>query len=805
LPESEGTRRGAGEAETPRLGRELLLTIFHANPLMCFLIDRDGRIVSVNAAAARELGWAPEELVGRDVCEVFHPEDRAVVRGHLERCLSDPSAGDTWELRKLRRDGSMLWVSETAQRVSDESGSPAVFVVCQNITERKRAADVQAAVYEISEAAHGASDLDALFAAIHRTVGRLMDARNFYIALHDRHRDTISFAYWVDERDPCPPPAPAGHGLTGLVLRSGRPLLASPERFAELQAAGEVDLIGSPSIDWLGVPLIVGGETTGALVVQTYTEGVRYGDREEAILTFVSHRVAEAIARKRAEASLRESESRYRRLVESMRDGVFVIADGTIAFANHAFAATFGRDVREIVGRRLEEFVGAEDAGHVVELQQRHLAGLDSPDEQEISFVHADGVSRIHAGLRVSTIEYGGASALLGTMRDLTERRRLEDRLRLSQRIESLGLLAGGVAHDFNNLLMAIMGSAELLAHRLGEAATPNEEIETIRRSSHRAAELARGLLAFARRQVLETTSLDLNQVVEAVLPILRRVIPENIRIEFAPAARPVGMRGDRGQLDQVLMNLAVNCRDAMPGGGVIRIATETVDLGADFCAARRWARPGRFAMISVSDTGTGMSPAVLEHIFEPFYTTKERGHGTGLGLSVVFGIVKQHDGIIEAESAPGAGTTFRIHFPSAAGPAAPQPRDEGAPAAGGRETILVVEDEAEVRQILEQALAACGYRVLTAADGVEALALLDSPVRVDLVVSDVVMPRMGGLELYRQAQSLERVPRFLFSSGYGDALLHNDAIASEELAFIAKPYGMQDLARKVRSLLDSA
>ena len=779
--------------------------LFESNPLMCFLVNAEGTVLLANSEGGRELGWEPSELAGHAVTEVFHPDDRATVGSHLERCLSRPGSCHAWELRKIRRDGSVLWVSETAQTITDDSGSPAVFIVCQNISERKRAAALQDAIYEISEAAHGASTLDALFAGVHRTVGRLMDARNFYIALYDRRAEIVSYPYFVDEVDQQPAPGPPTHGLTHYVLRTGRTLLASPEAFADLQATGEVDLIGAPSIDWLGVPLIVSGETTGALVVQTYTEGVRYGAREEAILTFVSHRIAEAIARKRAEASLRESEARYRRLVESMQDGVFVIAGGRIAFANEAFAAAFGHSVPEIVGRRFEELAAPEDVEHVLELQRRRLAGLDAPDQYEIRCLHSDGVTRIHASLHIGTIEDGGAPAILGTMRDLTEHRRLEEQLRLSQRIESLGLLAGGVAHDFNNLLMAIMGSAELLARRLGEADQPIEEIETIRRSSHRAADLTRGLLAFARRQVLEATALDLNQVVESVLPIFRRVIPEHIRIEFAPAPHPVGVRGDRSQLDQVLMNLAVNCRDAMPEGGLIRITTATVELGADYCATRAWAKPGRFAMITVTDTGAGMPPSVLEHIFEPFFTTKGRGHGTGLGLAMVFGIVKQHDGMIDAESTPGSGSTFRVYFPSSTEQPISRPLVTAVKAEGGSETVLVVEDEDEVRQILVQALTEYGYRVLAAADGVEALALLRSNHAVDLVVSDVVMPRMGGLELYRHAQSLEHVPRFLFSSGYGDGLLDGGPVANEGVSFIAKPYGIVELARKVRAVIEAA
>jgi PAS domain S-box-containing protein len=580
-----------------------------------------------------------------------------------------------------RTVGSLCVVYQE-DREFDESDARILQVVARAVgteEDRRAAEELQRAIYEISEAAHLAGNLQELFVSIHAVVGRLMEARNLYIALYDPVTDLVSFPYWSDEQDEPPKPRRPGRGLTEYVLRSSRAMLVSPQRFEALRAAGEVESIGAPSIDWLGVPLVVGDATIGVLVVQTYTEGARYGQRDQDILAFVSRQIAVAI-----------------------------------------------------------------------------------------------------------------------------ERKRLEDRLRLSQRIEALGQLAGGVAHDFNNLLMAILGSTELLQKRHNDGGELAAELDTIHRSVRRASELTRGLLAFARRQVLEAVPLDLDQVIPQFLPILRRVIPENISIDFRPSDRLGTVRADRHQIDQILMNLCVNSRDAMSEGGRITIETRNVTLGDDYVTTHPWSRPGDYVLLSVQDDGAGMDGHTLRHIFEPFFTTREPGKGSGLGLATVYGIVKQHDGLIDVDSALGGGTTVNVYLPRVEGVPSEIEPVESRPVSGGSETILVVEDEAEVRRIVVEVLSGLGYRVLEAADGVEALELLRAgAIRVDLVITDVIMPRMGGRELFEVAGTLPWRPRFLFSSGYGETLVDGGVAGRDRAAFIAKPYGIDELARKVRELLE--
>jgi PAS domain S-box-containing protein len=776
--------------------------LFEATTDAAFVFKLGGDIMDCNDTACRMFGRAREQLLTMKVNDLV--DDPLIREGSAQFAVDLATRGTVRETRARRYDGSVFpaEVSASLVRLQDKDLVVAYF---RDVGDRRQADELQEATYEISQAAQQADNLDELYVSIHATLSRLMEASNLFIALHDPVSDLVTFPYWVDERDERPAPRRAGRGLTEYILRTGRPLLAAPEVFADLEARGEVESVGSPSIDWLGVPLIVRDQTIGVLAVQAYGKGFRYGERERDILTFVSGQVALAIERKRAEQLLRQSEEQYRTLVDNIQDGVFLVAEGRVMFANRAVGQMIGTDPASGRGQDFVRFVAPEDRDWVRERYKRRLAGEEEPREYELRLLHADGETRIPVNMSVSVIMYRGAPALLGTVRDLSEQRRLEERLFQSQKFEALGQLAGGIAHDFNNLLMAIQGSGELLRQRLPATEGVREELEIVQRSTRRAADLTQKLLAFARRQVLEPSHLDLDQVIGQLLPILERVIPENITISFRPHGRLATVRADRVQLEQILMNLALNSRDAMPDGGELNIATGEAELGDDFTATRPWARSGRFVHLSVRDTGVGIDSDALSHIFEPFYTTKEPGRGFGLGLAVVYGIVKQHGGMIEASSGPGRGTTIDIYFPQVAQAAE---RLEVLPveftATGGNETVLIVEDEAEVRHVLVEALAGLGYAVFEAADGVEALTLLErGEPPIQLVISDVVMPRMGGWELFEAAQRLPRRPRFLFSSGYGESLVDDGLAKGERPALITKPYGIDELARKVREVLE--
>lgn len=401
--------------------------------------------------------------------------------------------------------------------------------------------------------------------------------------------------------------------------------------------------------------------------------------------------------------------------------------------------------------------------------------------------------------LRVEVEEKGRAQEAL---------RRSEEQLIQAQKMEAVGKLAGGVAHDFNNLLTAITGYGQLLLRRLAPESKEHGHAEEILKSADRAAGLTRQLLAFSRKQILAPEVLNLNIVVSHTEKMLRRLIGEDIELHTALNVSLGNIRADRSQVEQVLMNLAVNARDAMPSGGQLMLETSEIWLDLAYCGRHPDAAPGRYGVLTVSDSGTGMDRETEARIFEPFFTTKELGKGTGLGLSTVYGIVRQSGGHITVHSEPGSGTTFRVYFPivdEALKPAGAEPRTE-APTRG-TESILVVEDEQLIRELIRETLGADGYRVRTAANGAEALTLIAAG-KVDdvaLIVTDVVMPRMNGTELRDAAIRLRPELRVLFMSGYSEAAIVSQGVLQPGIDFIAKPFSPGELSRRVREVLDAA
>src|SRR5881396_1278167 len=383
------------------------------------------------------------------------------------------------------------------------------------------------------------------------------------------------------------------------------------------------------------------------------------------------------------------------------------------------------------------------------------------------------------------------------------DRRRLEQQLRASQRLEAVGRLAGGVAHDFNNVLTAVLGSTELLILDTPPGAAKREELDIIREAATHAQDLIRQLLAFSSRQALKPVVLDLNHLVKNVGKMLRRLIGENIQLTTEPAAELDAVCADPGQLEQVLVNLVVNARDAMPQGGRLTIATANVHV-AEGGARVLAVPPGRYVVLRVTDTGAGMDAATLERAFEPFFTTKPRGKGTGLGLATVYGIVRQSGGHIEVESMPGAGTTFRIYLPRVEDVAEQGAASTAAAPARGAETVLVVEDDERVRALARKALEQAGYRVLVAAGGKEALAAAeghDGP--IDLLMTDVVMPEMNGRTLTRRLTQRHPDLKVLYMSGYSDEDIAQHGVFETGTAFIKKPFTPSVLTKKLREVLD--
>src|SRR5947199_5574048 len=570
------TERRLAEREL-RETLSLLNATFESTAEGILVVDLAGRIVSFNRTFA-ELWRIPDSILeAKDSAQTlaFVLEQLTDPQGFLSKIRELYARPDASSFAVLSfKDGRIYERFSQPQRIAEKS-------VCRvwsfrDVTESKRAEQIQLATYRISEAAHAARTLQDLFAAIHGIVGELMPAKNFYIALYDPADDLLTFPYHVDEYDSDFPSKKPGKGLTEYVLRTGQPLLVTPELHAELERRGEVELIGPPSIDWVGVPLKIGDRAIGVLAAQTYAPGVRYRDTEKHVLQFVSTQVAMAIERKRTEEQLHESERKYRLLFETNPEPMFVYDFDTLRIlaVNGAAVVRYGHTEPEFLQLTLRDIRPPEEQARLdEELAQR---SADGAVRTGVRHWTKQG-KRFDVDLIARPLEFAGRRARLVLARDVSAQRQLEEQLRQSQKMEAVGQLAGGIAHDFNNLLTAILGSTQLLLHNTPVGDARREDAEEIRHAGLRAAELTRQLLAFSRRQVLAPKVLDLNAVVANVDRMLRRLLGEDVELvtSLQPAAGAVN--ADPGQLEQVLLNLAVNARDAMPGGGRLSIGTTRV------------------------------------------------------------------------------------------------------------------------------------------------------------------------------------------------------------------------------------
>ena len=769
------------------------------------IVDQDLNILRINGEFTRLFGYTAAEAAGKRIDHLIVPPDRYAETAWIAETIKTENKLSL-ETRRQRKDGSLVEVLLSTSPVTVHGRSIGSYASYRDITEQKRAEELNAALYAIAARSQSAEDLQQFFAAIHNIVGQLMNARNFYIALYDTQSQLLSFPYFVDEEDPTPTPKPLGHGLTEYVVRSGEPLLATPSVFDELVRRGEVELIGAPSVDWLGVPLKSGATCIGALVVQSYDENARFAERDREILKFVSQQLAATIEHKRYEEALRRSEARSRSLILSAAFGICrCTLGGKFLDVNPALIAMLGHgsveDLLQLDVRR-EVFVNPHELDRLAEDYRRTgvLNGV------EVQWKRKDGrviIVRL-SGSAVSSAEEP-EEVLELIAEDITDRRQLEEQLRQSQKMDAVGRLAGGVAHDFNNLLMVINGYTEVLLEQLDPGSPMHHKVQSIQQAADRAATLTRQLLAFSRKQLLELKVVDVNTVVGDMERLLRPLIGENIELLTRLSTETGHTRADAGQLEQVIMNLVVNAKDAMPDGGKLTLRTADVTVRAGF-SEHRFIHPGRYAVISVSDTGLGMDKETQSRIFEPFFTTKEKGKGTGLGLSTVYGIVKQSNGYVFPQSQPGAGTTFYVYLPRVEDSA-----EESSPAkapqneVGGCETVLLVEDEESVRELVRVTLATRGYKVIEAENGECGLRVAEAfKEHIDILITDVVMPGMGGRELAKNLLALRPGISVLYLSGYTEDAVVAPGALGPGTAFLQKPFTLQNLAKKVREVLRS-
>lgn len=512
---------------------------------------------------------------------------------------------------------------------------------------------------------------------------------------------------------------------------------------------------------------------------------------------------------------MRDNELHYSTLLQMANDAIITAdKDGRITAFNKTAEKMFGWLTQDVLGREIEMLMPeryrrlhGENLKHVTQTHTSVIAG--TVREYEALRKNND---EFPISITMSLINIDGNVTFMAIIRDISERKkaegekeRLETQLRHMQKMEAIGQLTGGIAHDFNNLLTAIIGNATLLQMHVAQDPKLENYLEHIFSISEKAATLTRGLLAFSRKQLINIKPVDLNAIIITVEKLLLRLIGEDVELKTTLDSKEIIIKADAGQMEQVLMNLATNARDAMPNGGYLSITTAMVNLDDAFVKEHNYGKPGQYALLTVSDTGTGISAATLERIFEPFFTTKEIGKGTGMGLSIVYGIIKQHDGYINVYSEIGKGTAFKIYLPVLESRVEVlEPKQVQAPK-GGTETILLAEDETEVRQFIRAILEEFGYSVIEAIDGEDAINKFKADKdNIKLLILDVIMPNKIGSEAYESITTINPNIKTLFTSGYNEDIIHKKGVLKEKLNFISKPFIPTEFLRLIRAILDN-
>ncbi|MCS7158398.1 MAG: GAF domain-containing protein [Blastocatellia bacterium] len=805
----------------------------------------EGRMLMANPTMARLLEYPNvEALLAIPAHEIWaNPQDREPWCQQVEQHGVFES-----EYQVRTRTGRIRWVHDVTRVVRDADGRVLYYEgALLDITELKRAEAEREAMLEITQGATAIADLDELFPVIHRALNRVLLAENFFIALYDAQTGYFHFPYFADQYDAPPPPMRLEKTATAYVFRTGRPQRLTRERCRQLIERGELELVGTPSACWLGVPLRTPRETIGVLVVQHYEDEHAYTDRDLGFLASVANHIAVIIERKRAEEAERRTREHLARIYDLVtrfqRQELFdhvartlaqlfeveyaslgVVEGGTrvraLAFYSdgelqHDLSYPLhGTPCENIISRaewcaysrgaweafpedeilttlRIESYIGAPILSSTGEV----LGVVNAFGKRPRSFTEVDAYPLQIIGQRVG-VE-------LERLREEEARLKLQEQLYQAQKMESIGTLAGGIAHDFNNILTGMMGFAELALMELGSNHPVAEDLRHILSLGARARDLVRQLLLFGRPSTGERERCNLRGFLVEVTALLGRTLPEHIEIELDLPQEALFVEANPSQLQQVLLNIAINARDAMPAGGRLRIEARLADVEVPPVPH---VRPGRFARVTISDTGSGIPPHILPHIFEPFFTTKEVGKGTGLGLAVAYGIIKAHGGWIDVESEPGQGTRFHLYLPASASlPVFDKPSFEEEEPPGGHETILVIEDEAVILELARQMLQSLGYHVLTARDGQEGVALYSTwHSQIDLILLDVVMPRMSGHEAFHQLRRINPKAKILLITGYSPEHVAAELLAQGALGVVQKPYERRELARIVRQALDA-
>ncbi len=761
----------------------LFKAIYDQSPHLGGILSLEGIVLNANRAACELIGIDPSQVSGTPFWESPWWAHSAAEQEKLRESIRRASRGESvqYETTHASADGTVHAVDFTLKPACDESGRPFCLIAeAKDITEAKRAEEERRA---------GESMLRSVFRAT--PVGITFNIGRVIHSVNDSMCELMGYA----EQE--------------IVGQNARMFYGSQE---------EYERVGRELYPQLTQKVRVSVETRfrrkdGTILFVILTAAMlNPGDFSAGFVVTVQ----DITERKRVEEALRESEDRLRGMVEQSPFSIEVLSpNGEVLEANEAFEKLWGVKRESLKGYNLLHDHQIETLGFMPTVR-RAFAGerVSTPIvEYDAGATLGKGVRKVVQGEFYPVRDAHGAIRQVILIHiDLTERRRAEEektklqgQLQQAMKMEAVGRLAGGIAHDFNNLLTTIAGNAELASMDPASSSPVAQHLDEISKAAESAAALTRQLLAFSRRQIIEPRVLDLNDLVDHLQRMLTRLIGEDVELQTMLGEDLGAVRVDPGQFEQVLVNLAVNARDAMPDGGRLIIETSNGELDEGYCARHSQVQPGKYVLLAVSDTGHGMSDEVKKRIFEPFFTTKPKGRGTGLGLATIFGIVKQAGGAIEIYSEVGLGTTFKIYLPRIDMPSEKlTARKPSGDLARGRETVLLVEDEMSVRDLAHAILNKLGYTILRASNGSEAIQIAERHrERIDLLLTDVVMPGMNGRELAERLLTLHPETKVLYTSGYTENVIVHHGVLEENLHFIGKPYSLQSLSKKIRETLD--
>lgn len=779
-------------------------------------IDPEGIVTYANPFAEELFGFSADELVGRPVWQTIVPDVEDGGRNlklMVQRVLAHPDNFQENVNQNVCKDGRRLWMSWSNKPVRDVAGKlTEILCIGHDITASRQQAEalerkaseeelrgclLRLALQPLSLDDFLQQALDAIVAT--PWLGLADKGAVFQVDTHVGELNLAAQHQLQPRQLQACARVPFGQCLCGRVALGGEPYVGDhgpdqPARFETGGIHGHIIL-----------PLKSGAELVGVLCLYTLP-GVAVRPDNLSLLETCADILAVGIGRRLGEQALREQETLLRNLIDTIPLPIFY-KDTDLVYrgCNDAFAeGVIGLPKEQILGRNMYD-IAPRDLARLYEDADREVLRSGGTQTYQTEVRFADDSRRsviIHKA--VMEREDGTTFGIVGALLDLSDHQRLEEQLRHSQKVEALGTLTGGVAHDFNNFLTAIMGYASILKLKLPPDAEMSQIVDQILDTTERAAKLTYSLLAYSRKQVSKPRPIDLNQVVRGLEKMLRRVLPETIRFDCRLDERNLLVLADLSQMEQVLMNLVTNARDAMPTGGELRLETGQDEIDEDFVRRFGFGVPGPYAWLRVSDSGCGMPHEIVERIFDPFFTTKPVGKGTGLGLSVSYGIVRQHHGGFVVESEPGQGTSFTVYLPRTERIAGAEEATTSHLAIGGNEVLLVVEDDPAVRQVTKSVLEEVGYRVFAAEDGVEGLSLFEQNAdKIALVLTDIIMPNMTGLEMYQKIRATHPKTRFIFFSGYTFDALEDHGIDKEELDIVFKPVVPMELLGRIRKAID--